>query len=84
MPRIVISILTALAVTGIAAPAAAQFNPLSIIKGALEAVVEDRSADDIAKDAEIKTKITVEVIDKMGTEVVSEVVRLFRTGLRLG
>jgi hyperosmotically inducible periplasmic protein len=71
MPRFVTLILTALVITSIAAPAAAQFNPLSIIKGALEAVVEDRSADDIAKDAEIKTKITVEVIDKMGTEVVS-------------
>ena len=71
MPRLLISILAALFIAGLATPVVAQFNPLSIIKGALEAVVEDRSADDIAKDAEIKTKITIEVIDKMGTEVIS-------------
>ena len=66
------TILTA-AVLAVAAagPAAAQFNPLSIIKGAVEAAVEDRSAEDIAKDTEIKTKITVDVIDKMGSEVIS-------------
>lgn len=50
---------------------ALDLNPLTAIKGAIEAVVEDRSAEDIAKDTEIKAKITVEVIDKMGTDVIS-------------
>jgi hyperosmotically inducible protein len=53
-------------------PAAAiDFNPLSAIKSAVEAAAEDRSSGDIAKDLEIKTKITVNVIDKMGSDVVS-------------
>jgi len=50
---------------------AIDFNPLSYIKGAVEAAVEDRSSGDIAKDLEIKAKITAEVIDKMGTDVIS-------------
>jgi hyperosmotically inducible periplasmic protein len=50
---------------------AIDFNPLSYIKGAVEAAVEDRSSSDIAKDLEIKAKITAEVIDKMGTDVIS-------------
>lgn len=55
-----------------ATPAAAlDLNPLSAIKSAVEAAVEDRSSGDIAKDLEIKTKITAEVIDKMGSEVIS-------------
>lgn len=55
-----------------AGPAQAlDLNPLTAIKGAIEAVVEDRSAEDIAKDTEIKAKITVEVIDEMGTDVIS-------------
>lgn len=65
-------LLLCLALTaGLAAPAAAQFNPLSIIKGAVEAAVEDRSADDIAIDSRIKTEITAEVLDKMAGEVIS-------------
>ncbi|MBT6095600.1 MAG: BON domain-containing protein [Rhodospirillaceae bacterium] len=71
MARIVLSLIAALATVSLSLPASAQFNPLSIIKGAVEAAVEDRSAEDIAKDAEIKTKITVDVIDKMGSEVIS-------------
>lgn len=54
-----------------ALPARAQFNPLSAIKGAVEAAVEDRSASDIAKDTSIKAKITAGVIDKMGSDVLS-------------
>jgi len=46
-------------------------NPLSVLKGAVEAAVEDRSAGDIAKDAEIKAAITTKVIDKLGKEVIS-------------
>jgi hyperosmotically inducible protein len=54
-----------------ALPASAQFNPFSAIKGAVEAAVEDRSASDIAKDTSIKAKITANVIDKMGSDVLS-------------
>jgi len=50
---------------------ALDFNPLSLLKGAVEAVVEDRSTADIAKDAEIKTKITANVIDKMASDVIA-------------
>ena len=62
------AVITALA----AAPALAQFfNPLSAIKSAVEAVAEDRSSGDIAKDLEIKATITTDVIGKMGSDVVS-------------
>ncbi|MEG3617837.1 BON domain-containing protein [Magnetovibrio sp. PR-2] len=50
---------------------AIEFNPLSYVKGAVEAVVEDRSTGDIAKDAEIKTKMTAAIIDGMGSDVLS-------------
>jgi len=50
---------------------ALNLNPLSAIKSAIEAAVEDRSSDDIAKDLEIKAKITVDVVDKLGTDVIS-------------
>ncbi|CCQ72198.1 BON domain-containing protein [Magnetospira sp. QH-2] len=46
-------------------------NPLSAIKGMVEAAVEDRSTADIATDATIKAEIVAEVIDKMGTDVIS-------------
>ena len=55
-------------------PPAAQainLNPLSAIKSVVEAAVEDRSSEDISKDLELKAKITAEVIDKMGTGVIS-------------
>jgi osmotically-inducible protein OsmY len=71
MRRTQLALIAALAAFALAQPATAQFNPLSIIKGAVEAAVEDRSAEDIAKDTEIKTKITVDVIDKLGSEVIS-------------
>jgi len=50
---------------------AIDFNPFSAIKSAVEAAAEDRSSGDIAKDLEIKAKITADVIDKMGSDVVS-------------
>ncbi|MBT8004296.1 MAG: hypothetical protein HN578_15395, partial [Rhodospirillales bacterium] len=50
---------------------AIDLNPFGYIKGAVEAAVEDRSSGDIAKDLEIKAKITAEVVDKMGTDVIS-------------
>ena len=55
-----------------AAPAQAQFfNPFSAIKSAVEAIAEDRSSADIAKDLKIKATITADVIDKMGSDVIS-------------
>src|SRR3989338_7088792 len=50
---------------------ALDLNPLSAIKGAIEAAAEDRSSDDIAKDIKIKAKVAAEVIDKIGTDAVS-------------
>ena len=56
----------------IAPPAQAiDLNPFSIIKGAVEAIAEDRSSSDIATDLAIKTEITAKVIEKMGTDVIS-------------
>lgn len=46
-------------------------NPLSIIKSAVEAAVEDRSSEDIAKDLAIKATFTKDVISEMGTDVIS-------------
>jgi len=45
--------------------------PLSVIKGSVEAVVEDRSTGDIAKDARIKAIILVDVVEEMTTDVIS-------------
>ncbi len=50
---------------------AIDLNPLSMIKGAVEAAVEDRSSEDIGKDLAIKTEITAKVIEKLGTGVIS-------------
>jgi len=50
---------------------AIDFNPLSYVKGAVEAVVEDRSAGDIAKDAEIKAKIYAAITDGLGTDMIA-------------
>ncbi len=66
----------ALAVLTVALPPAAVagfelINPLSVIANVIEAAVEDRSSEDIATDLRIKTALTAEVIDKMGSDVVS-------------
>jgi hyperosmotically inducible protein len=50
---------------------ALDLNPFSAIKNAIEAAAEDRSSGDIATDLEIKAAITADVVDKMGTDVVS-------------
>lgn len=50
---------------------ALDLNPFSAIISAVEAVAEDRSSEDIAKDLEIKASITVDVIDQMGSDVIS-------------
>jgi hyperosmotically inducible periplasmic protein len=66
------SAIAVLAVTYLASPAESiDLNPLSMIKGAVEAIAEDRSSGDIGKDLAIKTEITAKVIEKMGTDVIS-------------
>jgi len=50
---------------------ALDLNPLSAIKSVVEAAVEDRSSGDIAKDLAIKGKLTVQVIDKLGSNIIS-------------
>ncbi|NQV60561.1 MAG: BON domain-containing protein [Alphaproteobacteria bacterium] len=55
-----------------AGPAAAiSLNPLTAIKGAIEAALEDRSADDIGADLKIKTAIVGEVLNKMTGDVIA-------------
>ena len=56
-----------------AAPARAieLINPFSIIKSAVEAAVEDRASEDIAKDLAIKATFTKDPISEMGTGVIS-------------
>ena len=64
-------IVATVAALSIATTAAGQFNPLSWVKGAVEAVVEDRSSGDIAKDTEIKAKIVAAVLDEMSSDVIA-------------
>ena len=66
----VLMLASVLALPGVSAQAI-DLNPFSAIKGAVEAAVEDRSSADIAKDLEIKAKITADVIGKLGKEVIS-------------
>ena len=56
----------------VSSPAQAlNLNPISAVKGAIEAAIEDRSSEDITKDLELMAKITANVIDKMGADVIS-------------
>jgi len=50
---------------------AIDLNPFGYIKDAVEAVAEDRSADDISKDAQLKVAIVTAITDQMGTDVAS-------------
>lgn len=65
--------LAAMAFAGPSMPASGfeLINPFAVITNAIEAVVEDRSSEDIATDLGIKMAITADVIDKMGSDVVS-------------
>ena len=64
-------VLVAAALT-VAHPAhAIELNPFGFVKDAVEAAVEDRSAEDIAKDAEIKAKIVAAITDEMGSDMIS-------------
>jgi len=65
------ALAAALTLTALPPAWAIELNPFSAIKSAVEAAAEDRSSSDIAKDLEIKAKITAEVIDKLGKEVIS-------------
>ena len=47
------------------------FNPLGLVKDAVEAVAEDRSSADIGKDAKIKAAIVSKITDQMGSDVIS-------------
>lgn len=66
-----ILLATTLFLTGTGPVQAIELNPFSYLKGAVEAVVEDRSTSDIATDTRINAEITASVIDKMGTDVIS-------------
>jgi len=68
-----LSLFTALAISMLffSPVQALDLNPLSAIKGLVEAAVEDRSSQDIAKDLDLKAKITTKIIDKMGSDVLS-------------
>ena len=66
------ALLLPLIVGLLAGPAGAvNLNPITALKGAIEAAVEDRSADDIGTDLKIKAVIIGEVLDKMTGDVIS-------------
>ena len=69
--RTLFTLAAAIAALAAAPAPALDLNPFSAIKSAVEAVAEDRSSADIAKDLEIKATITADVIDKMGSDVIS-------------
>lgn len=50
---------------------AIDLNPLSALKAAVEAAVEDRSSSDIGKDLGIKVEFTASVIKEMGTDAIA-------------
>jgi len=71
-PKIVLPALVAIAALATSPQVQAiDLNPLSAIKSAVEAALEDRSSGDIAKDLGIKAELTTKVIEKMGTDVIS-------------
>ena len=63
--------VTLLLATHVPTAQALDLNPLTALKSVVEAAVEDRTADDIATDLAIKGKLTANVIDKMGSDVIS-------------
>ncbi len=65
------AVLTIILAAALGPAQAVDLNPLNMIKGVVEAAVEDRSSEDIANDLAIKGKLTAEVIDKMGSDVIS-------------
>ncbi len=83
MKTLPIVILSAILASPAGPAQAIDLNPFSAIKSAVEAAVEDRSGDDIAKDLEIKASITADVIDKMGTDVISISVDVYEQDVML-
>ena len=71
LPLIRATLALTLLIVGAMPASALDLNPLSAIKGLVEAAVEERSSDDIKRDLEIRASITAEVVDKMGTDVIS-------------
>jgi hyperosmotically inducible protein len=69
MPKVAIFVL--LAAVPLAPAQAISLNPITAIKGVLEAVLEDRSADDIGTDLKLKATIVGEVLDKMTNDAIS-------------
>ena len=70
--RLIFVLIVALTATSIPTPTQAlNLNPISAIKSAVEAAVEDRSADDIGTDLKLKATIIGEVLDKMTSDVIS-------------
>ena len=68
----VVLVMLFVVATWSAGPAAAiSLNPITAIKGAIEAALEDRSADDIRDDLKIKTSIVGVVLDKMTGDVIA-------------
>lgn len=70
MPKkTIIALVGALFVTS---PAfAIDLNPFGFIANVVEAIAEDRSADDISKDLQLKTAIVAAITDQMGTDIAS-------------
>ncbi|PCI38212.1 MAG: hypothetical protein COB46_11840 [Rhodospirillaceae bacterium] len=50
---------------------AIDLNPFGYIASAVEAIAEDRSADDISKDLQLKAAIVAAITDEMGTDIAS-------------
>jgi len=66
------STIIALAALACSSPALAiDLNPFGYIKDAVEAVAEDRSADNISKDVQLKAAIVASITDKMGADIAS-------------
>jgi hyperosmotically inducible protein len=71
MMKYLFSLIALSALFASAPTSAIDLNPLSAIKSAVEAAIEDRSSGDIATDLKIKTLITKNVISELGTDVIS-------------
>ena len=69
--RVALTIATSLVVLTSVPANALTLNPFSIIKGIVEAAVEDRGSSNITKDLKINAKTPANVIDKLGSEVIS-------------
>ena len=69
--RELLVVLPLIAVFAAGPAGAISLNPITAIKGAIEAAVEDRSAEDIGADLKIKTAIVGQVLEKMTGDVIA-------------